>query len=127
MSRWGPASFSGRQVSGHSILDPRAPGAPTSNASSNPSSDPSSDNRRELRRVADGPVTVRFGYQKVSEVQGKLMDVSESGFRMAHECITLETGQTVEFSHAEASGNARVVWNRIVDQRVETGFFVVQP
>src|SRR5271169_364027 len=109
MSRWGPDSFSDRRVSGHSILDPGASGDPTAG----PSSKTSSDHRRELRRVAHGPVTVRFGYQKASEVQGKLMDVSESGFRMAHECITLETGQTVEFSHAEASGNARVVWNRI--------------
>jgi hypothetical protein len=119
MSRWGSASFPDRRVSAHSTLDPRTRGDLSSN--------PPSEHRREFRRAANGPVTVRFGYQKASEVQGKLVDVSESGFRMAHECITLETGQTVEFSHAEASGNARVVWNRIVDQRVETGFFVVQP
>jgi hypothetical protein len=118
MSRCGPS-----RVSGHSVLDSEAHGHP----SSQPSSGPSGDHRRELRRAADGPVTVRFGYQRISEVQGRLVDVSESGFRMAHECITLETGQTVEFSHTEASGNARVVWNRIVDQTVETGFFVVQP
>jgi hypothetical protein len=120
MSRWGSAPFPDRRVSAHSVLDPRAPGK-------TPSSDSSLDHRRELRRAANGPVTVRFGDQKISEVQGRLVDVSAGGFRMAHECITLETGQTVEFSHAEASGNAKVVWNRIVDQRVETGFFVVQP
>lgn len=110
MSRWGSDSSSERRVSGHSVLGPGA-----------------LDPRRELRRPATGPVTVRFGYQKVSEVRGSLVDVSASGFRMAHECITLETGQTVEFFHSEASGNARVVWNRIVDRSVETGFFVVQP
>jgi len=83
------------------------------------------DHRRELRRAAAGPITVRFGYQRVHEVQGRLLDVSVSGFRMAYQGTTLETGQTVTFFHPEASGNARVVWNRVVDQMVETGFFIV--
>jgi hypothetical protein len=32
----------------------------------------------------------------------------------------------VEFSHYLAVGAARVMWNRIMDQRVETGFLVVR-
>jgi hypothetical protein len=31
----------------------------------------------------------------------------------------------VEFSHPLAVGAARVMWNRIMDQRVETGFLIV--
>ena len=53
------------------------------------------------------------------------MDVSASGFRMTHEYAALEAGQIVEFSHIEAAGRARVVWTRIADARVETGFLVV--
>ena len=83
------------------------------------------DQRREPRRSADGVVVVRFG-QPPQEFRGRLMDVSTSGFRIAHEYVTLETGQTVEFSHPEADGKARVVWNRISGSGVESGFFVVK-
>ena len=53
------------------------------------------------------------------------MDVSPSGFRMAHANQSLHSGQMVEFSHSLAIGAARVMWNRIMDQRVETGFRIV--
>jgi len=82
------------------------------------------DQRREQRRPADGLVTVRFG-EPPREVQGRLVDVSTSGFRIAHDCKTLESGQTVEFSHPEAQGKARVVWNRIADAGVESGLVLV--
>jgi hypothetical protein len=85
----------------------------------------SRENRREPRRIVDGEVRVRFENPQPQEIQGRLMDVSVSGFRMAHEFAALEAGQVVEFSHVEAAGRARVVWNRIFDARVETGFLVV--
>ena len=44
---------------------------------------------------------------------------------MAHGCTSLAAGQVVEFSHIEAAGKALVIWNRILVDRVETGFFVV--
>jgi hypothetical protein len=83
------------------------------------------EKRREQRRRASGTVRIRFGNPRPQEVAGDLVDVSESGFRMAHAFPSLEAGQVVEFSHLEARGRARVMWNRIVEQRVETGFFVV--
>jgi hypothetical protein len=82
------------------------------------------DQRREPRRPANGLVVVRFG-QPQREVHGRLVDISVSGFRIAHDCKTLETGQTVEFSHPEACGKARVVWNRIAVSGVETGLVLV--
>jgi PilZ domain len=102
-----------------------APDRPT--AQSAPDAVAKPEHRREPRRSASGPIVVRFGQEQAFEVQGHLLDVSASGFRMLHQCTTLETGQVVEFSHPEASGTARVVWNRIVDRMVETGFFVIQP
>jgi hypothetical protein len=83
------------------------------------------DQRREERRPAEGLVMVRFG-QPQREMVGRLVDVSTSGFRIAHDCRTLETGQTIEFSHPEAHGKARVVWNRIADTGVESGLVLVQ-
>lgn len=54
------------------------------------------------------------------------MDVSDRGFRMAHDCVSLAAGQIVEFAHLEAAGHARVVWNRVIAGRVESGFLVVE-
>jgi hypothetical protein len=83
------------------------------------------DSRKEPRRAVDGEVHVRFENPQRREIQGRLVDLSASGFRMAHDYAALEAGQVVEFSHIEAAGRARVVWNRIADARVETGFVVV--
>jgi hypothetical protein len=77
------------------------------------------EQRREPRRAAKGSVTV-------AGVSGQLVDVSEHGFRMAHGDARFEPGQVVEFAHVEARGKARVIWNRISEGRVETGFFVVE-
>ncbi|HEY2845496.1 MAG TPA: PilZ domain-containing protein [Bryobacteraceae bacterium] len=83
------------------------------------------EKRRELRHPADGPVRVRFDDPQPLEIVGRLMDVSPSGFRMAHANQSLQSGQVVQFSHSSAVGAARVMWNRIMDQRVETGFLIV--
>jgi hypothetical protein len=80
--------------------------------------------RREERRKAEGSVRVRFATPQVVEVEGRLVDVSASGFRMTHTCVALAAGQVVEFSHVEAAGQARAVWNRVLADRVETGFLV---
>ncbi len=81
--------------------------------------------RKEPRRPAEGPVLVRFADPQPLEILGQLMDVSPSGFRMSHANQSLHSGQVVEFSHSLAVGAARVMWNRIMDQRVETGFLIV--
>jgi hypothetical protein len=54
------------------------------------------------------------------------VDYSNSGFRAVHNCAALHSGQEVEFRHAVAVGRARVMWNRITDDRVETGFLVLK-
>ena len=83
------------------------------------------EKRREIRHPADGEVRVCFHNPAPAEILGQLMDVSENGFRMAHGDRSLETGQVVEFSHPEAAGRARVVWNRIDEACVETGFVII--
>ena len=82
------------------------------------------DQRQEARRSGKGNVVVRWTNPRAHQVEGKLMDVSDSGFRMAHECSALTAGQFVEFAHFEAKGRARVVWTRIVAGNVESGFVV---
>jgi hypothetical protein len=83
------------------------------------------EKRREVRQPAEGPVLVSFSDPQRMEILGDLMDLSPSGFRMAHANQSLQSGQLVEFSHSFAIGVARVMWNRIMDHRVETGFRIV--
>ena len=84
------------------------------------------EKRREDRREATGVVHVRFSDPRTIEIEGELMDISSNGFRMSHGCVSLEAGQLVEFSHIEAAGRARVMWNRIANDRVETGFLIIK-
>jgi hypothetical protein len=83
------------------------------------------DKRREQRRTASGRVRINFTDPEPCEIAGKLIDVSVSGFRMKHDYASLRSGQIVRFTHAEAKGEAQVVWNRILAGGVETGFRVV--
>lgn len=82
------------------------------------------EKRREARHPGSGNVLVRPEAPGSRDIQGKLVDVSVSGFRMAHQCAALTAGQYVEFAHVEARGRARVVWTRILEQAVESGFVV---
>jgi hypothetical protein len=85
------------------------------------------EKRREERRVANGAVLVRFTDPGTQSVEGRLMDVSAGGFRMSHACRSLTSGQLVDFEHVEAVGKAQVIWTRILEGTVETGFRVVKP
>jgi hypothetical protein len=83
------------------------------------------EKRREPRQPAHGPVWIHFDNPQSIEIQGQLIDVSANGFRMSHGYPSLGAGQVVNFSHQSAKGSARVMWNRILDRTVETGFLVV--
>ena len=85
---------------------------------------PFEERRSEVRRPATGPVALSFADPLPVTVTGTLLDVSSGGFRAAHRHSSLPSGMEVEFVHAEASGKARVAWNRIAGHTVETGFVV---
>jgi hypothetical protein len=84
------------------------------------------DRRSERRYRGQGALTISFEDPSPQEVIGDLLDYSKSGFRAVHAYAALHTGQVVAFQHAIAGGKARVMWNRIADDKVETGFFVIQ-
>jgi hypothetical protein len=88
------------------------------------------EKRREPRRPAHGLVEVRWSDPVPATIRGSMVDLSASGFRMAHTCTALEAGLIVEFTHDEAQGRARVVWTRVLAReaaghRVESGFLVL--
>jgi hypothetical protein len=84
------------------------------------------DRRSERRYRGQGPLKLSFDDPSPQEIVGRLLDYSKSGFRAVHEYAALHTGQVVAFQHAVAGGIARVMWNRIADDRVESGFLVIQ-
>ena len=71
------------------------------------------ENRREIRRPGQGSALVRWSNPRPQQVEGQLVDVSDSGFRMAHGCAALTAGQEVEFSHPEAKGRVHA-WIGII-------------
>ena len=85
----------------------------------------SANRRKEERYRAEGEVQLCFEDPVRQEVSGALLDYSKSGFRAAHKYCELHAGQVVDFHHFVAHGKARVMWNRILEDRVETGFLVL--
>ncbi len=85
-----------------------------------------SDRRSERRHAVEGKVKFFFDDSTHREVTGRLLDYSTSGFRAVHAYPELLTGQVVEFQHVIAAGQARVMWNRIADDCVETGFLIIK-
>jgi hypothetical protein len=85
------------------------------------------DRRAEVRYTGDGDVDLHIEEPVREDVIGMLVDYSNSGFRAVHHCSNLHTGQVVHFRHFVASGTARVIWNRILPERIESGFLVVSP
>jgi len=84
------------------------------------------DRRSEQRHDANGPLKFSFDDPAHQEITGRLLDYSANGFRATHTYPALATGQIVEFQHVISVGKARVMWNRIADDRVETGFLVIK-
>jgi len=84
------------------------------------------DRRAESRHPVEGQLQFSFDDPSRQDINGRLMDYSNSGFRAMHDYPALHTGQVVEFRHMLAFGKARVMWNRIADDGVETGFLVIK-
>src|SRR5579872_2926759 len=81
--------------------------------------------RAEQRHSCDGRVNLSLDEPVHLEIDGRLVDYSKSGFRAFHNYSELRSGQLVQFRHDVACGTAKVIWNRILPEHVESGFLVV--
>jgi hypothetical protein len=87
---------------------------------------PAVEKRAEPREGGSGPVQLQPETSHAPAlVEGRLVDWSRGGFRAAHGCRSLQTGDVVHFQHDHGAGTARVVWLRIAQEGVEAGFLVV--
>lgn len=83
------------------------------------------ERRKEERRPASGKVSLAVEGLPPVKISGRLLDLSPSGFSAAHDHPTLVTAQEVRFKHRLGAGRARVVWNRILADHVESGFLIL--
>jgi len=83
------------------------------------------ERRKETRRPAAGVVRLRPDGLMSQLTEGRLLDVSPSGFRARHRCQALTAGQLVEFEFRRTNGRARVMWTQIRGKVVESGFYIL--
>jgi hypothetical protein len=83
------------------------------------------EQRREDRAAASGVVRFVLEGTEPVEFQGRLVDCSKGGFRSSHTHASLSTGQQVRFASRFGEGHALVMWNRILEQRMESGFLIL--
>ena len=84
------------------------------------------EKRREPRRTAEGPLRLLPRDPNLTgNIQARLLDVSRSGFRARHDCLHFYNGLEVDFSRGGLAGRARVVWNLILGQQIESGFLIL--
>jgi hypothetical protein len=83
------------------------------------------DRRTEPRRPAHGPVKLRPKGFTATGIPGQMLDINSSGFRARHSFPTLGSGHIVEFAYGSLEGRARVVWTRILGDKVESGFLIL--
>jgi hypothetical protein len=83
------------------------------------------ERRKKPRQMAKGVIVFNLRQADSSNILGFLLDVSFSGFRAAHRFKELSPGQEIAFRYGVTAGLARVIWTRIMDESVESGFLVL--
>lgn len=89
-------------------------------------SEAASERRHHKRRSTQGEITLRMEGDSPLEVRAVLLDISATGFRARHGNLTLARNRDIQFETAGFSGRARVVWNRILGEEVESGFVIIE-
>lgn len=83
------------------------------------------DRRREERVPVMGEVILVMETPQIFEVRGRMLDQSLHGFRASHMYPALTSGQVIRCRVDGKERLARVVWNRIIEEEVETGFLLL--
>jgi hypothetical protein len=83
-----------------------------------------SERRHEQRAPESGAVEILFEDPGPVTVRGELIEVSDRGFRAAHDVKALAPGLEVHYTRAGASGRACVIWTHVLEGRCVSGFLV---
>jgi hypothetical protein len=79
------------------------------------------DRRKEPRRPAQGKISMVPIDSPETVIEGSLVDVSASGFRVACPSRSLRTGLEIMATYAGRRVRARIVWTRALGDRFEAG------
>jgi hypothetical protein len=104
-------------------IEPRPPVEPAENSAQTEAA--WKERRNAVRHKANGSVTFRVSDESPAHFEGRLLDISSTGFRVRHEHAQLRSGQECDFTLPGSKGKARVVWNRITPEHIETGFLIL--
>jgi hypothetical protein len=85
--------------------------------------DDSKDRRSVARQVTQGTVLLRDEKNPSLRILAQLINVTESGFSVSHYHRGFTLDQVVKF---QEWFRARVIWNREIDDHVETGFLIMK-
>ena len=83
------------------------------------------ERRSEPRFPASGEVRLLLNHPQSLAVPGRILDVSQHGMRVEHMYAALTSGTILQIESGATQYTARVVWNRIKDDGVESGFYLL--
>ena len=79
------------------------------------------ERRCEERKPATGEVTIRVGDRVIN---GDMVDVSPSGFRMRYFGDPLDVGSEVEITYPWGTVKARIMWFHVIAGMCDVGFYI---
>ncbi len=83
------------------------------------------DRRKGQREPASGEILLLLDDPNRIVIRGRLKDISEEGFQAVHSHAALRGGQEVCFQHCTGQGRARVMWTRVFNNSVCSGFLIL--
>ncbi len=83
------------------------------------------DRRGEARFSATGEVRLVIDGPQAISIPARILDVSQHGMRVEHMYAALTTGMLILIDSGSTQFTARVVWNRIRNDGVESGFYLL--
>jgi hypothetical protein len=83
------------------------------------------ERRSEPRFKASGDVRLLIGGPQAVAVPGRVVDASQHGMRVVHMYAALASGTMLKIESGAETFTARVVWNRINSDGVESGFYLL--
>ena len=83
------------------------------------------DRRAEPRFQASGDVQLHIDGPQTVSIPARILDVSQHGMRVKHMYPALHSGALLQIESGTERYTARVVWNCIKDDGVESGFYLL--
>jgi hypothetical protein len=85
-----------------------------------------SERRRAQRRAATGTIEVLFADPVPTVIEGEVLDVSSTGFRLSHTSNQLVAGLDVQLRYEGHQYLARIIWTHIQNGHRQSGCMLLR-